>query len=118
MAIQDTVARGRSLSEKFMPLSVLVKKPGERVPDNRGHYIVTEGETIETKGRLTDMSAEERIVAERLQESVEGVLIVPFGIEITSADSLEIDGVPYHVRGVPPGTPEYTAHVRVLVSRA
>ena len=118
MSIADTVARGRSLSAKYMPMSVLVKKPGERVPDGRGHYYTQPGETIETKGRITDMSAEERITAERLQESVEGVCVLPYGVEITSADALEIDGVPYHVRGVPPGTPEYTAHVRLLVSRA
>lgn len=114
----QSIARHRRRTERRMPMTVLIRKPGERVPDGRGHYYTQPGDTVETRGRITDMSAQEQVVAQRMSESVEGVCILPADTSVTSADTLEIDGVLYHVRGVPPGTPQYTAHTRVLIARS
>lgn len=119
MPIQDTVRRGRALTEKYMPLQVLVMEQGEGGTDPAGYPV--EGEPVvaaTTKGRLGKLSGSENVVAQRLSELVEGSLMIPTGVSVRSDQWLVVDGVKFNIRSVTVGTPQYMAQQELLVSRA
>lgn len=98
-----------------MPFSVVVHIPGERIPDGYGGYTTGPGTTVQTKGRLRGMSGSEQMVAQRMSESVEGVLDIPVDVEVKSTYSLEVEGVGYAIKHVGLGT--YRAQQSLMVAR-
>lgn len=99
-----------------MPEAVIVNIPGERIPDGMGGWITGPGSTVETRGRLRDLSSSEQVAAERMTERVDAVLVLPKSVEVKSTYSVQVGQVLYSVRGVRGGS--YSPHVTVLVSRS
>ena len=117
MAIQDTVSRGRILSQRFMPDDVTINVPGERVSDGRGGWTTSPGTTVQTKGRMRDFSGSEQVVASRMSEQVEGVVVLPYEVDVRSTYSLTIDGWDYAIKHVSVGSEAYMPHRKVFVSK-
>lgn len=70
--------------------------------------------------RIRSPRGDEAVVAGQVSQTVEGTLLLPFGVEVRGDDQLRVGGeagVVYEAVAVLPREPAYAAHEKVLISK-
>ncbi len=105
MALADIGRRLRPLSESAMPSTLLVVADGPDARDEFGGS--TPGAQVvkaSSKCRLRPLSGAEQVTAGQLSSTVEAAVDCPVGVEVGAADTLMVDGAPFNIRYVEPGS--------------
>ncbi len=115
----SVMQRARVAAEATMTQDVEVWRRTYR--RTAGGEIVQDAEptkAAEVKGRLSQLTWRESMIAGQLSDDVEGVLRVPLGTEIQDDDGLVVDGKRYEVVLNIPQNPATAAQTKILVNSA
>jgi len=111
--------KARQVAEAAMTQDVAVWRRTWR--RTAGGQIVQDAEPTQVaavKGRLSQLTWRESMIAGQLSDDVEGVLRMPLGTVVEGDDELVVDGKRYVVVLVIPQNQDTAAQVKVLVNSA
>lgn len=119
MIPEGVMAEARRVAEATMTQDVEVwRRTYRRTP---GGEIVQDQEPTRVavaKGRLSQLTWRESMIAGQLSDDVEGVLRLPLGVEVRGNDELVVDGRAYVAVLTIPQNADTAAQVKVLVNSA
>ena len=125
MDYRDPIEIARYYSEAAMPdtLGITVEEyeldeNGNPKRDAYGYLLPPVETTEESKCRLSGLTSQEAEVAGRISATATAKIAVPVGTEISSNQSVTINGEPWNITGIMPNSPARSAQKDVLIARS